>query len=102
MIAMAFIRRSWTAHEADEWTKEDWITIVISPVCYVLLTIGLAMSLLLQTVGYVMLGVGIGLTILMHYIIDPKLKAISQEYERKQQDYLQQLEAQVRWQNPVP
>ncbi len=97
---MPFIRRNWTAHEADEWTKEDWITIVISPICYILLTIGLALSLLLQTSGYVMLIVGIALTVVMHWIIDPKLKAISKDYERKQQEYLRQLEAQVRWQNP--
>ncbi len=97
---MPFIRRNWTAHEADEWTKEDWITIVISPICYILLTIGLALSLLLQTSGYVMLIVGIALTVVMHWIIDPKLKAISKDYERKEQEYLRQLEAQVRWQNP--
>ncbi len=94
---MALIRRSWTAHEADEWTREDWVAIAISPTCYVLLTIGLALSLLLQTSGYVMLAAGIVLTVLMHYVIDPKLRAVSAEYERKQQAYLNQLEAQVRW-----
>ncbi len=31
---MAFIRRNWTAIEADEWTKEDWITIILSPLIY--------------------------------------------------------------------
>ncbi len=97
---MALIRRTWTAHEADEWTREDWITIVISPICYVLLTIGLALSLLLQVAGYIMIALGIILTVVMHYVIDPKLKAISNEYERKQQQYLEQLEAQVRWQRP--
>lgn len=97
---MALIRRTWTAHEADEWTREDWIAIVISPICYVLLTIGLALSLLLQVSGYIMIALGIILTVVMHYVIDPKLKAISNEYERKQQQYLEQLEAQVRWQRP--
>ena len=38
----------------------------------------------------------------MHWIIDPKLKALSAEYEKKQQDYLHDLEASVRWKkNPT-
>lgn len=94
---MPFIRRTWTAADADEWTREDWIAIILSPICYVLLTLGVALSLLLLWTGYVMLLVGIVLTILMHWVIDPKLTAISAEYETKQQGYLQQLEEKVRW-----
>ena len=93
------IRRNWSAHEADEWTKEDWTAIVLSPLCYVLITIGAALSILLQISGYIMLAIGIGLTVVLHLVIDPKLKAISNEYETKQQKYLQELEAKVRWQS---
>ena len=96
---MPFIRRTWTAIEADEWTKEDWITIILSPLSYILLTVGAALSLLLFWYGYLLLAVGIALTAVMHWIIDPKLKAISAEYEKKQQDYLHDLEASVRWKN---
>ncbi len=92
------IRRNWSANEADEWTKEDWIAIILSPACYVLITLGAALSILLQVSGYIMLAIGIVLTILLHLVIDPKLKAISNEYETKQQAYLQELEAKVRWQ----
>ncbi len=99
---MPFIRRNWTATEADEWTKEDWITIILSPLIYFLLTIGVALSLFLFWYGYLILAVGIVLTAVMHWIIDPKLKAISSEYEKKQQDYLHDLEASVRWKkNPT-
>ena len=99
---MPFIRRNWTATEADEWTKEDWITIILSPLSYFLLTIGVALSLLLFWYGYLILAVGIVLAAVMHWIIDPKLKAISAEYEKKQQDYLHDLEASVRWKkNPT-
>ena len=28
---MALIRRNWTPADADDWTKEDWYAIVISP-----------------------------------------------------------------------
>jgi len=99
---MTLIRRTWTAAEADEWTKEDWIAIVLSPLCYILLTLGLALSILYRWEGYIMLAVGIVLTILMHWVIDPKLKAISEEYETKQQEYLQKLEEKVRWQHVDP
>ena len=82
------IKRNWTPQEADEWRKEDWIAIVISPLCYILLTLGTALTIFMLVSGYVMLGVGIVLTILLHWVIDPKLKAISSEYETKQQQYL--------------
>ena len=42
---MKFIKRSWTPVEADEWTKEDWITIIISPIAYILMMVGVALSL---------------------------------------------------------
>lgn len=96
---MQLIRRTWTAEKADEWTLEDWISIVLSPICYVLLTLGVALSLLLLTSGYVMLIAGIVLTAVLHWIIDPKLRAISAEYETKQQEYLRELEQKVRWQH---
>jgi ABC-type transport system involved in cytochrome bd biosynthesis fused ATPase/permease subunit len=94
---MAWIRRSWTAAEADEWTKEDVIAICISPLAYITLMLGVALSLLLRWEGFLLLGVGIFLTVLLHWVIDPKLKAISEEYEQRQKEYLQQLEKTVRW-----
>jgi hypothetical protein len=94
---MSFIKRDWTNAAADEWTKEDWLTIVISPIAYILIMIGVALSLLALWIGFVVLGFGIVATILMHWIIDPKLKAISDDYERKQQGYIAELERSVRW-----
>lgn len=94
---MSWIRRDWTPADADEWTREDWITIVISPLVYVLLMVGTGLSLFLMPAGYITLAAGVVLTGLMHWIIDPKLKVISGEYEKKQRDYLEQLEKQARW-----
>ena len=94
---MSFIKRQWTAKEADQWTKEDWITIVISSLAYILLTVGTGLSLLLLPIGFITLALGIVLTIIMHWVIDPKLKVISTEYEKKQHDYLEDLEKNVRW-----
>lgn len=94
---MSFIRRTWTAREADEWTREDLITVIISPLCYIILTLGVIWSLLLQPIGFILLGFGGLLTYIMHWIIDPKLRSISEEYEKKQKEYLEDLERSVRW-----
>jgi hypothetical protein len=94
---MRMIKREWTPAEAEDWTKEDWMTIVISSLAYILLTIGTGLTLLLLPVGFLTLAAGIILTIIMHWIIDPKLKVISSEYEKKQHNYLEELEKNVRW-----
>ncbi len=94
---MAFIKRDWTPKEADEWTKEDTITVIISPLIYVLIMIGVALSIMLIKIGFVMLAVGIVLLLVMIYIINPKLSAISEGYEEKQKHYLEELEKKVRW-----
>ena len=94
---MGWIRRHWTPHEADEWTKEDWITILLSPLAYFFLTLGVGLSFLLLWYGFLLLGIGIILTILMHWVIDPKLKVISAEYEKQQKKYLAELERAIRW-----
>jgi ABC-type transport system involved in cytochrome bd biosynthesis fused ATPase/permease subunit len=94
---MPWIRRKWTPIEADEWTREDWIAIVLSPLCYFALAVGVALSILLMWQGFVILTISIVLIILMHWVIDPKLKAISDEYEKKQQKYLDELEETMHW-----
>jgi small-conductance mechanosensitive channel len=94
---MSWIKRRWTAVEADRWTKEDYLTFVISPLVYVLLMVGTALSLLLRWYGFLLLGAGVVLLLLMLWIIDPKLKAISEDYEVKQKHYLEEIEKIVRW-----
>jgi hypothetical protein len=94
---MSGIRRRWTAAEADFWTKEDYFTFILSPLVYVLLMIGAALSLLLLWYGFVLLGIGVALLLLMLWIIDPKLKSISEDYEHKQRHYLEDLEKIARW-----
>lgn len=96
---MAFIRRDWTPQEADNWTKEDWLAIIISPLAYVCLTIGTALSILLMPAGFIWLGIGVVLIVLMHWIIDPKLKVVSEEFENKQHEYLEELNRKVRWED---
>jgi small-conductance mechanosensitive channel len=94
---MSWIKRRWTAVEADRWTKEDYLTFIISPLVYVLLMIGTALSLLLRWYGFLLLGAGVVLLLVMLWIIDPKLKAISEDYEVKQKQYLEEIEKIARW-----
>jgi hypothetical protein len=94
---MALIRREWKPKEADEWTREDWFAIILSPLSYVALMVGTALSMLLLPVGFIILGAGIGLTLLLVWVINPKLSTISTEYEKKQKDYILELEKITEW-----
>ena len=94
---MSWLKKQWTPEEADRWTKEDYITFIISPLIYFFLALGVAFSLLLRWYGWVILGISLVLLIIMIKIIDPKLKAISEDYEQKQKKYLDELEKITRW-----
>lgn len=94
---MGWIKTKWTAQEADQWTKEDYLTFIISPLIYFLLAVGVALSLLLLWYGWIILAVSLVLLVIMLKIIDPKLKAISEDFEVKQKKYLEELEKIARW-----
>ena len=96
---MSLIRRKWTPEEADEWTCEDTFTIIVSPIIYVMLLIGVALSIFLVPAGFVMVGLGIILLLVMIFVIDPKLAAISEGYEKQQKDYMEELERKVKWED---
>jgi Na+/proline symporter len=91
------IRRTWTAQEAQEWTREDWIAIVLSPAVFAGLLFGLTKLLLQQWSGSLMLlGAVVG-ALTIYWVIDPKLRAVSVEYEARQGRYLQDLERRLKW-----
>ena len=94
---MSWIKREWTAAEADRWSKEDYVAFVISPLIYVLLALGVMFSLLLKWYGWVLLGTSLVLLVVLIKVIDPKLKAISLDYEEKQKEYLEELDRISRW-----
>jgi ABC-type transport system involved in cytochrome bd biosynthesis fused ATPase/permease subunit len=70
---------------------------VVSPLAYMALMIGLALAMLKMWSGGIIFVIGIALSLIMYWVIDPKLKAISEEYEKKQKQYLEHLEKIVRW-----
>jgi SSS family solute:Na+ symporter len=95
------IRRVWTAEAAAGWSREDWIAIVLAPMIYGLTMLGVALALLGQPDGAVMLVVSLALTGALYWVIDPKLRAISAEYEERQARYLRDLERVLRWEEPI-
>ncbi len=92
------IRRHWTPEQANSWTREDWIAIVLSPVVMGLLMIGVTKLLLLQPGGGLMLAGAVAGTLTIYWVIDPKLRAVSAEYEAQQEQYVRDLERKLRWQ----
>jgi hypothetical protein len=91
------IKRQWTASEAEEWTREDWIVIGLSPLVMASFMIGVASLLLLQPGGLALtVGAVLG-TLVIYWVIDPKLRAVSADYEQRQARYLEELERGVRW-----
>ena len=97
---MKRVRREWTPQEADEWSHEDWYAIVLSPIAYFLLILSVTFCFLLRWYGFVLLAVTAGVIAWMHWIIDPKLSAISEEYEKRQEAYIDELEDRNRWREP--
>lgn len=96
--ARPLIRRTWTAEQADAWTREDWIVVILSPLVFAALMIGVTKLLLLQPGGlWLVLGAVLG-TGAIYWVIDPKLRAVSQEYEARQARYVEDLERRLRWQ----
>ena len=94
---MGIIKRKWTPAEAEEWRKEELFACIFSSLAYMAILVGSAMSFLLMPVGFIILGAGVVCTVLMYYIIDPKLKVISEEFEKKQKEYIEDLEKITRW-----
>ena len=91
------IRRAWTAEQADAWTREDWLVVVLSPLVMAGLMLGVTKALLLQPGGVLILVTAVAGMFLIYWIIDPKLRAVSREYESQQAGYVAELEQRLRW-----
>jgi hypothetical protein len=94
-----FIKRTWTAAEAEEWTREDWIVIALSPLVMAAFMIGVASMLVVQPGGFSLTLFAVAGTLAIYWVIDPKLRAVSAEYESRQAQYLEELERGVRWES---
>ena len=94
---MTLFKRQWTAHEADRWTRHDLLACVFGVLAFVLVTVGVAGSLLLRPWGFITLGLSVVFTWLTFKVIDPKLRALSDAFDARQEEFLESVERQNRW-----
>lgn len=94
---MALFRKQWTPEAAEEWTREDTVAIILSPLIYIMLMLGVGLSIMLMWIGYIILAAAIVLLVILVRIINPKLSAVSEGYEKKQKAYIEELERTVKW-----
>jgi Na+/proline symporter len=93
-------RRDWTPEEADEWTYHDVVASALSALCYLLVAVGVAGTLLLKTWGFACLLGSVAAAWIMFRVIDPKLRAMSIAFEKSQSTYLEQMDRATRWETP--
>ena len=82
----------------EEWTSVDLWAVIFSSMSYFFLMMGAALCLLFPTSGIIALVCGGVFAGIMYWIIDPKLRATSGEYEARQLEYLEELERNMKWQ----
>jgi hypothetical protein len=93
------IRREWTAADAQGWSREDWIAIILSPLVYGAVLFGLTRMLLRQSSGLWLMLAAVAGSVAIYWVIDPKLRAVSIEYEEHQAGYAAELDRRMRWEN---
>jgi small-conductance mechanosensitive channel len=96
---MELLRRDWSPDQADEWTIHDLLAGILSVLAYMLVAIGVAGALLLQAWGFVALVVGIASVVLMYRVIDPKLRAMSEAFAKRQDEFLKHVDKTTRWEH---
>ncbi len=94
---MSLFREHWTPSRADEWTIHDLIASVLSAASYILVGLGTVGALLLQSWGFIALITGIVCVVLMYLVINPKLKALSEAFAKRQQELLEHIDKTTRW-----
>ncbi len=80
-----------------EWTTDDLVACVLSALIYFNGLAATALVLINNTTGWIMAAETIVELVLMFKIIDPKLKSVSSSFEKKQKQYLEELDRIVEW-----
>lgn len=81
----------------EEWGWEEAVACTLSALAYLNITAGTALILLNQWSGYLLTINALACAAAMFFIMDPKLKRISEDYEKKQKGYLEELDRIVEW-----
>ncbi|PKK86223.1 MAG: hypothetical protein CVT48_02080 [Thermoplasmata archaeon HGW-Thermoplasmata-1] len=80
----------------DNWGARDLAGIITVPFS-ICAAAGLALALLGRPLGYFLLLAAVGQGMIMFSLLLPKIKAISLEYETKQEEYEKFVEEIARW-----
>lgn len=94
---MSLFQKHWTPEQAEEWTIHDLIASTLSVLSYILIGIGTGGALLLQVWGFITFIVGVICAVLMYLVIDPKLKAMSEAFAKRQAEVLDHVNKTTRW-----
>ena len=89
--------RSAKAVFTKEWSREDLLACILSALAYVNCLAGIALPVMNQWTGYALTAITVAQVVTMYYIIDPKLRKVSDDFEKKQQEYLEELDKIVEW-----
>ena len=89
--------KKYTPEQAEKWGWEELLACIFAPASYIFVSLGLALLILLRPMGWVYLAIGLISTALMYFVIDPKLRAVSDEYERRQAEFLKHVESVSKW-----
>jgi hypothetical protein len=80
-----------------EWTTDDLVACVLSALIYFNGLAATALVLINYTTGWILAAMTVVELVLMFLIIDPKLKSVSSSFEKKQKQYLEELDRIVEW-----
>jgi len=75
-VRRGIFRRVWTPEEAQSWSREDAVAIVLSPFVFAGIMFGLTRLLLWQLSGLFMLAGAAAGWAVIYRLIDPKLRAV--------------------------
>ncbi|MBW7997727.1 MAG: hypothetical protein FVQ81_14365 [Candidatus Glassbacteria bacterium] len=86
-----------SARAAGEWTADDLVACILSAFIYFNGLAATALVLINFATGWMLAAATVFQLILMFRIIDPKLKTVSETFEKKQKEYLEELDRIVEW-----
>ena len=84
-------------NSTKEWSGIDLLACILSAVSYISILAGVTLLLLNQGSGYLLTALALISAAVMFLIIDPKLRRISADYEKKQKEYLEELDRIIEW-----
>ena len=80
-----------------EWNGIDLLACILSSISYICILAGISLLLLNLWTGYLLTAMALVSAVVMFWVIDPKLRKVSTDYEKKQKEYLEELDRIIEW-----